>query len=87
MKTLRTESRLDYSLVGTPNHQELQTGAILRIADATEKMAVNHVNLQNERDRFKRYWNEERVANERLRKQVSSLKGQITKLRKRLPCP
>jgi hypothetical protein len=62
----------------------LQTGALLRIADATELMAKNHIELQNELERNKRWFNQEREYRVAEQKTNSNLKGQITKLKKAL---
>lgn len=64
--------------------EEVNAGSLQRIADATEKMASNYTQLQNNLD-----W--EKKANkglletcERLRRRNQALRGVITKLKKKL---
>lgn len=59
------------------NFEALNCGAILRIADATEVLSKNYAELANQRDRFKDSYEYERRA-------AISLRGQITKLKKKL---
>lgn len=60
----------------------INSGSLLRIADAVEKVAVRHTELMAERDRFQQWYREEEDKVSRLQYQVRSLKGQITKLKK-----
>ena len=60
---------------------EVNCGALLRIADASEAMAKNHVKLQGDYDFMKEsrdYWEAEA---HKLRRQIRALKGVITKLK------
>ena len=68
----------------TPDKDELKLGALLRIADATEVMAHEYQKLINDRDLYKRWYNEARGSRDRLERSNAALRGQITKLRKRL---
>jgi len=64
--------------------ESVQVSALLRIADATELMAQRYQELQNQYDKMKQsrdYWQSEADA---LRRQVTSLKGVITKLRRKI---
>lgn len=63
--------------------EQINTGALLRIADATEKMASRYTELLNETERLKRREDEQRSAINRLYRRISSLKGVITKLRRK----
>ena len=85
-KNYREESKLNYGTLdpGSLSSDQLRTGALLRIADATEVMAKNYQELIDERDRYKRYYREEREVNKRLYLSNAALKGVITKLRKKL---
>lgn len=63
---------------------EIQLGAILRIADATEAMAKRHVELIDEnkglrmsRDRYLEKWREEEKKNRYLRAQITRLKNKM----------
>ena len=82
-ESLRAKSRRDWANDSSTNEQ-IQLGCILRIADATEKMAQRHTELVRERDQFKAsvdYW---RTEAERVGRSNNALRGQITKLKKRL---
>lgn len=65
-----------------PGDENIKLGCLMRIADASEKMASNYTQLQNEIDRYKRWYNEERDANEKLKRTISSLRGVITRLKR-----
>ena len=67
-----------------PNTEQLQLGCLQRIASATELMAKNYDQLIQERDRYKRYYNEQHECSERLVRSNAALRGQITKLKKKL---
>jgi len=64
------------------DHESIQLGAILRIADATEAMAKNYQELIRERDNFKRWNQQNRDEVKTLKAQNIALKGWITRLKK-----
>ena len=64
--------------------EEIQIGCLQRIADATEGMSQNYLKLQQEYDYLKgrkEYWQQEVEA---ARRQVASMKGVVTKLKKKI---
>jgi len=61
--------------------EHINLGCMLRIADASELMAKNHQRLINDVEMYKRWYNEEREENARLRKSNSGLKGWVTRLK------
>lgn len=67
--------------------EAINCGSILRIADAVEKVAVRHTELMADRDRFKRWYEQEQAQCSQLALQVRALKGQITKLKKAAATP
>lgn len=80
MATQREDSKKEWTSNATG--EDIQLGCLQRIADATEKMATNHVKLQSdydymrkERDRYKQLYYAEQ-------KRCSTLKGWITRLKK-----
>ena len=86
-RSYREESRKNYGQVLDPlvmmNDDQLKIGALLRIADATEKMAQRHTELIRERDNYKHdaeYWRSEYDRIERRRR---AAQAQITKLKKK----
>lgn len=64
--------------------EQIQTGAILRIADATEAMARTHNELIEELDLYKRRYKSALESNARLIKQVSAYKGHLRKAKDQL---
>lgn len=62
--------------------EDINSGCLQRIADATEAMAKNYVDLQNERDRLiaRVEYRDERIT--KLENRIRGLKGVITKLKK-----
>lgn len=85
MKSFKEQSRIDWhnkDRQQSPTLEDIQTGAIQRIADATERMAGNYLQLQNELDHYKRWNKNYREENEKLRRSISALQGVITKLKK-----
>lgn len=72
---------------GTFRIEGTNMGSLQRIADACELMAKNHKDLVAERDRLARVLNEYRVAVDGRDRQIAALRGQITKLKKRLEAP
>lgn len=86
-QSYRKESYKDWgkdSSHGNLTLEQINTGALLRIADATEAMAKRHVELIEERDRFERYYRQEQSRRIAWERSAAALKGQITKLKKRL---
>lgn len=86
-KSYREESKKDYGIVvpesSNLNYEQLQTGALLRIADASELMAKNFLQLQNDRDMYKRWYENEAAANQKLVRQVRAYRGIINKKKKK----
>ena len=76
----REASKLNFTSNNTV--EEINSGCLQRIADATEKMASNYTSLQNDRDLYKRWYEEERAYKNKLHNRIRSLKGVITKIKK-----
>jgi hypothetical protein len=83
-KSWKDQSRINWEPAGTRQitTEEIQVGALQRIADATEVMAKNHQNLIDERDRYKRRYEYEQKENQRMARRIAALQGVITKLKK-----
>ena len=62
--------------------ERLTVGCLQRIADATEKMAHNYQQLITERDRYERWYEQEKRSRQALERRVAALRGRITKLLK-----
>lgn len=84
-KDYRTGSRTNWGTTsGEPlTIEQINIGCMLRIADATEKMAVNYQRLIDERNQYENWWKQARDRENRLQKQLSAMKGVVTKLRKK----
>lgn len=80
----REASKLDWGVDASIslNLEHVQTGAVLRIADAVEKMASRYTALIDEAERLRRYDREQRNAINRLNRRIASLKGVITRQKK-----
>lgn len=73
------------------DNQTLQTSALLRIADATEMMAQNYAAIikgrqqaENDRDKFYKWYQEERAKVQRLERRLSAQKGATTRTKNKL---
>lgn len=82
-KNYRDESRANY---GTRKEKltidQINAGSLQRIADSTERMAVNYTTLQKERDRYQQWYYEEIARAKSLQRTIAALRGVITKLKK-----
>jgi hypothetical protein len=61
---------------------QLQFGAILRIADAAEKMAANYSGLIADRDYYQKRMKESEKENRCLRRSIAGLRGYIKRMKK-----
>lgn len=83
MPTCREASKQNWTTNNTQaTESEINLGSLQRIADATEVMAGNFIALQNDRDLYRRWYNEQRQNTEKLYNRIRSLKGHITRLKK-----
>jgi len=81
-RDIKTLTKQDWSNnTELPSTEDLQTSALMRIADASEKMATNYLQLQNDRDWYKKKYHEKQDEIKHLNNRISSLKGNITKLK------
>lgn len=63
--------------------EDLTLGAMLRIADAAEKMAVNHIQLTNDRDMYQRLYQEQWQRRKKLERSNAALRGVIKRMKQR----
>ena len=61
---------------------DLRLGCMLRIADAIEKIALNYDDLINDRDMYKKWFDEKSRKAERLMRSNAALRGHIKRLKK-----
>lgn len=78
----RDQSRTNWGCDGQPTIEQIQLGAVLRIADAVEAMAENHVRLMADRDMFERCYRDEQLRRERAERSAASLRGHIKRLKR-----
>lgn len=82
---LREETRKAYTSTTETNSfnlEQLRTGALLRIADATEKMAASYDQLRRERDNLSASVDAAWEREARLERRVAALRGVITRMKK-----
>jgi hypothetical protein len=70
-----------------PDRHVIQLGCLLRIADATEAMAVEHNRLIRERDNYKQWWQQQRSRAERAERSNAGLRGAITRMKRKVARP
>lgn len=77
---LREAAKNEYrTAAADPTHEEIQTGCLQRIAYATEKVAAGYITLQNDRDWYKKMYNNQLDESARLVRVIRSLRGVITR--------
>lgn len=86
-KSYREHSKTDWGTDGKPNLEQIQAGAILRIADATEKMASNYVRMESDLAMYKRRYNDEKAVTARLQRSNNALRGHINRMKKQQTKP
>jgi septal ring factor EnvC (AmiA/AmiB activator) len=64
-------------------NEQLQLGCMLRIADATESMAQNYTEMERDLKHFKERCASKNVEIQSLNNTIRSMKGVITKLKKK----
>lgn len=67
-----------------PTNEQLQIGCLQRIADATEATAKNYNNLLMDKERFERWYHEERAKREKLERGIIAHKANYTRLKNKL---
>lgn len=82
MPTQREQSKKDWESRDTA--EDLQLGCLQRIADASEKMASNYTQMQNDLEYYKTGYHRRWEVIEKKDRSISALRGQITKLRKKV---
>lgn len=84
-KTFRQISRIEYESTSQfYDAEQVRIGALQRIADATEAMAKNHNDLLRDVKLYKDMYQNQTMQRQQLERSNAALRGQITKLRKKL---
>lgn len=81
MSDMRKASKQEWN-AQVDNLEAINAGSFQRIADAIEKMAANYDNIRNDRDWYKRRYEEERSCNKRQTFRIAALRGVITRMKK-----
>lgn len=79
----REASRKNWGLFKTdsPTIDELNSGALQRIADATELMATNHIQMSKDLAWYKSQYELRGKILDQFEKKISSYKGVITRMK------
>lgn len=80
---LRDVSRMDWIANEKPTHEDIRTGALMRIADATETMAQEYNRLIRERDMYRRMYRQTNEKADWLARSNAALRGTITRMKRR----
>lgn len=67
-----------------PTAEAINIGSLQRIADATEAMAKRHLDLIDDRERFRKWFRDEEAENTKLNRRIFALRGVITRQRKQI---
>ena len=82
MANFRERSRQEWNADTTIEH--INAGSLQRIADAVETVAKNYTALQQERDRYKKWYEDERESRKQSERSMNTLKGHVTRLQNRV---
>lgn len=82
-KTYRAQSRLDWTSQSLPVNEQVKIGALQRIAAATELMAANYREMQNDLDFYKAGYLRQQREIKDLKNSQRALKGVATKAKNR----
>lgn len=87
-KSFREESKTNWGVTIEEREpltdDQLRTGAMLRMADATEKIAADYDAMRRDRDNYREWHKQGNADKAKLYKTISALQGVITKQRKKL---
>lgn len=83
-QSLRVISKKEWAHSGeNPSIQDIELGALLRIADSTEKMAVNHAELIRSRDMYKGFYEQARLTLKLRDRQIAALRGHLSRAKRK----
>ena len=81
-KSYREASKIDWGSKAHDCYDQIKLGSLLRIADATELMAKNYRQLIEERDQYKKRYEESLEGGNHLRLRIAALQGVVTKMKR-----
>lgn len=79
---MRQESKKEFSGQGTL--ETINAGSLQRIADATDKMAQDYLQLERDRDFYKSRFEAEKAETKRLSRSNNALRGLVRRLKGQL---
>ena len=82
-KNLRDISRAQYSPGALDTSEQIKIGALQRIADATEVMATNYKQMQQDLNWYMGRYSDQKAEIKQLQRQLSAQKGLVTRAKNR----
>lgn len=79
---MRDKSRKAFTAPEKSSLSYIDTGCMLRIADSMETLCKSRVEVEADRDFYKKQWEKEQAWTADLRRTVAGLRGYITRLNK-----
>jgi len=84
MATFKESSKREWATdANVATKEEIKIGSIQRIADAVEKIMLNYDQLINDRDRYKRWYEQEEAGRKELEHKLAGLRGYVSRLKKK----
>lgn len=91
MTDLKSVSKNNYSIPeSTPTLENIQASCLMRIADASELMARNVLNMQHDLEWYKKRYKESQEREAKLNRSNNALRGHLKRMKKKsnsLPKP
>ena len=84
MKRLKDLSRSEITVDNGFTDGNIKLSCLMRIADNTQMMASNFIKLQTDLEMYQRWYGNEVERVKSRDKTISSLRGQLTKLKKQI---
>lgn len=81
-RTYQQLSKTQWETEDRANLEKINAGSLQRIADATELMASNYLQLQRDLALYKRWYEETNERNKKMAKQIAAYQGHINRLKK-----
>ena len=82
-RSIKDLSRDNWTTTET-SFEAIKLSALLRIAEATEKMAANYTQLQNDKEWYERQYRQQLEEIQHLRNSRAAYKAHLTRLRTKL---
>ena len=84
LKSYREASKADWATeLQIPTTEQIQLGALLRMADALDQMKRPFTDLLRDRERYERYYREGMEREKRMLRQIAALRGHLKRMKKK----